>query len=78
MARTRLATDIGIDKKKLDSTVNSKENVNINKSKPSRKFIGTLDCLKQIYVKNGIIGIYSGIGTAMFGVIAFRSLYLGN
>lgn len=44
----------------------------------TRKFSGTFDCLRQIYDKNGIRGLYAGMPVALFGVVLFRGLYMGG
>ena len=48
------------------------------RSKEQRQFTGTFDCLRKIYKKNGISGIYGGFGISVFGIFVYRALYFGT
>lgn len=63
MARTRLAADVGSSRR---GQVNS------------RRFNGTVDCLRKIYSDSGLRGIYTGLSVSITGVVIFRGLFMGG
>jgi len=42
-----------------------------------REFNGLVDCLKKIFVKDGISGLYQGFGISVVGIIFYRASYFG-
>jgi len=44
----------------------------------NRKFNGANDCFQQIYKKDGIVGLYRGIGVSIFGIMQYRALFFGG
>lgn len=48
------------------------------RSKEERQFTGTFDCLRKIYKKDGITGIYGGFGISVLGIFVYRALYFGG
>jgi len=43
-----------------------------------RRFVGTLDCIRQIYASAGIKGVYAGFGVSLVGVVFFRAIFMGG
>ena len=42
-----------------------------------REFNGLVDCLKKIFVKDGMGGLYQGFGISVVGIIFYRAAYFG-
>jgi solute carrier family 25 (mitochondrial adenine nucleotide translocator), member 4/5/6/31 len=42
-----------------------------------REYTGILDCMKKIIAKEGVLGLYRGLGMAFFGLFMYRGLYFG-
>jgi len=42
-----------------------------------RQFNGLGDCYKQIYAKDGFLGLYRGFGISVAGIFIYRALYFG-
>ena len=42
------------------------------------KFTGITDCLRYIYKKNGLKGIYKGFLLSNFGIFIYRGIYFGG
>lgn len=48
------------------------------RGKGERQFTGTFDCLKKIFKKDGLGGIYGGFGISVMGIFVYRALYFGG
>jgi solute carrier family 25 (mitochondrial adenine nucleotide translocator), member 4/5/6/31 len=66
--RTRLAMDMGHDRRPSTSTLNTK----------IRQYTGMGDVLWSILKSDGVFGLYQGYGVALVGGIVYRVLYLGG
>merc|ERR1711912_222060 len=42
-----------------------------------REFNGLVDCLKKIFAKDGLGGLYQGFGISVIGIIFYRASYFG-
>jgi len=42
-----------------------------------REFNGLADCLKKIFAKDGLSGLYQGFGISVVGIIFYRASYFG-
>jgi len=42
-----------------------------------REFNGLVDCLKKIFAKDGLVGLYQGFGISVVGIIFYRASYFG-
>jgi len=63
-ARTRLAADIGKDKKSAGAGA-------------TREFNGMGDCIKKTVKSDGILGLYRGFGVSVQGIIIYRACFFG-
>ncbi|ODN02878.1 ADP,ATP carrier protein [Orchesella cincta] len=63
-ARTRLAADIGKDKKSAGAGA-------------TREFNGMGDCIKKTIKADGILGLYRGFGVSVQGIIIYRACFFG-
>ena len=48
------------------------------RTKEERQFNGTFDCIRKIYKKDGLKGIYGGFGISVVGIFVYRALYFGS
>jgi len=73
-ARTRLAADMGKDKKKKGVVAAAEP------AKPAaeRQFNGLSDCISKIYKKDGVKGLYGGFGVSVVGIIVYRAAFFGG
>jgi len=44
----------------------------------AREFNGLTDCLKKIFQKDGMYGLYRGFNISVLGIIAYRAFYFGG
>lgn len=51
--------------------------VDIGRNKEAREFKGMADCMKKIYLAEGIRGLYNGFPPAIVGIFVYRGLYFG-
>jgi len=51
--------------------------VDIGRQKHEREFTGIFDCVKKIYTREGIQGLYRGFQPAIIGIFIYRGLYFG-
>ena len=49
-----------------------------NDKSQNRQFKGTFDCLKKTLSREGVRGIYAGMGVSLTGVVIFKALYMGG
>lgn len=49
----------------------------IGRSEAERQFKGLFDCFRQIFVKDGLLGLYQGFGISVVGIFIYRSFHLG-
>lgn len=49
----------------------------VGKSGGAREFNGLGDCLKKIFKKDGLVGLYRGFGVSVQGIIIYRASYFG-
>jgi len=49
----------------------------VGKNNTDRQFTGLIDCVKKIYSKNGLRGIYTGFGISVGGIIVYRASFFG-
>jgi solute carrier family 25 (adenine nucleotide translocator) protein 4/5/6/31 len=43
-----------------------------------RKITSTWGCIREVYVADGVVGVYKGFGVALFGVVIFKALFMGG
>lgn len=55
----------------------SKSNKNSH-NQPTRRYVGTWDCLRQAYRTQGITGLYGGLAIALTGAVVFRAMFMGG
>lgn len=48
------------------------------KNAAERQFNGLNDCLKKIYVKDGVNGLYQGFGVSVLCIVIYRAIYFGG
>ncbi|KAK9499640.1 hypothetical protein O3M35_002649 [Rhynocoris fuscipes] len=49
----------------------------VGKAGKEREFNGLGDCLKKIFKKDGLVGLYRGFGVSVQGIIIYRASYFG-
>ena len=42
-----------------------------------REFTGMIDCYRKVVAKDGVLGLYRGMGISVAGVFVYRALYFG-
>jgi len=77
-ARTRLAADMGKDKKKGKMPAAAPAAPAPDAPKVERQFTGLSDCIAKIYKKDGFAGLYGGFGVSVVGIIVYRAAFFGG
>jgi solute carrier family 25 (adenine nucleotide translocator) protein 4/5/6/31 len=50
----------------------------VGKLKSEREFTGVTSCFRTVYQKEGVVGLYRGLGLALFVVFFYRGIYFGG
>jgi len=51
--------------------------VDLGRKMEDRQFTGIADCLKKVFKKDGIVGLYRGFIMSVIGIFIYRGLYFG-
>jgi hypothetical protein len=49
-----------------------------HQQQPTRQYLGTVDCLTKLWKDGGVRAVYKGFTVALFGVMTFKSLFIGG